>query len=401
MSKNLSINNFSYNLPDDRIAQYPLEKRTDAKLLVYTKGRIQEGIFYNLDAHIPEGALLVMNTTKVIPARIYLTTTAGHEIEIFCLEPHAPFTEKEKALHTHMQTCVWSCFIGNNKKWKEGETHVRGEHGTELLVSRIGKEENGTFLVEFSWNAKVTFSEVLKAFGTLPLPPYMHRASNTEDYDRYQTVLAKDEGAVAAPTASLHMDQELLDRLHTTKKVHLTTVVLHVGAGTFLPMKSEDIAEHVMHGEAFTVTYECIQKIYAQIKNKQTIVALGTTSLRTLESLPYLLDENGIVRESIGQWEWQEKKATLPIETILENIMTYMQKNTLHELRGTTHIMIAPGFPFRIVDGLITNFHQPQSTLLVLVSAFVGEAWKDIYTYAENNNFRFLSYGDSSLLWRP
>lgn len=401
--ENLCISAFNYSLPDEKIAKYPLEKRDTSKLLLYDGGDISSTSFYHLADFIPEDSLLLFNNTRVIHARLLFHKSTGAAIEVFCLSPNQP-SDYVLNFQSRRQ-CTWNCMIGNAKRWKDEALHLkietlRGE--VELTARKAEKTETDT-LVEFSWNnSSFTFSELLEAVGKLPIPPYLNRASEEKDDETYQTVYARVEGSVAAPTAGLHFTDAVMENL-LKKGISTAEVTLHVGAGTFKPVKSETIAGHDMHTEFISVPKETIEKLYL---NQKPLVVVGTTSMRTLESLYYIgkkIGENshmGVPELSVLQWEPYEQENEIPPRQALKNILDYLQRTGQDQLIAATQIMIAPGYRFHYPDAILTNFHQPQSTLLLLISAFVGEDWKTIYTYAQENDFRFLSYGDSSLLWK-
>ncbi|MFT4224351.1 S-adenosylmethionine:tRNA ribosyltransferase-isomerase [Dysgonomonas sp.] len=396
---NIHIEDYNYNLPDERIAKYPLDRRDTSKLLVCKGGEIVDDTFCNLADYLPDNSLMIFNNTKVIQARLHFKKSTGAQIEIFCLEPHFPNDYQVNFQQTHK--CSWVCLVGNLKKWKEGgllkEIVLNGEKVT-IVANRI--QSHGDFhIIEFEWDKPVSFSEVLDVAGELPIPPYLNRDTEEKDKQTYQTVYSKIDGSVAAPTAGLHFTSEVFDSLKK-KGIGTAEITLHVGAGTFKPVKSEQIADHVMHAEFISVRKEIIEQL---LNHNGKIIAVGTTSVRTLESLYYIgqiLEENGNPDSlKVSQWQPYESGREVTVERALENIISYLGKNKLSSLIAETQIMIAPGYTYRIVDGIVTNFHQPKSTLLLLVSAFVGDTnWKKIYQHALENNFRFLSYGDSSLL---
>ena len=397
----ISIKEFTYDLPSERIAKYPLDKRDDSKLLVWRDGFISENIFKNVLEELPKDAMLIFNNTRVVKARLLFFKPTGAKIEIFCLEPYEP-SDYERAFATIGKT-QWCCMVGNLSKWKEGELVTKFEHdGKEYVISanKIGLQGKNV-IVEFDYNDDtLTFAQLLELLGKVPIPPYLCRESQESDETRYQTVYSRFEGSVAAPTAGLHFTPEILSSLEA-KGFSKGEVTLHVGAGTFLPVKSEDATQHTMHTEHFTFTKELIVRI---ISNIDKLFAVGTTSVRTIESisvLGYRAFINGDVdaTRAIGQWEAYEIPETISGEQLLTSLLDYMNKNDVDRIKSSTQIMITPKYKFRVVKGLITNFHQPQSTLLLLISAVVGSAWHDIYSYAMSNNFRFLSYGDSSLLY--
>ena len=409
-NKPLLIETYNYDLSDERIAKYPLAERDSSKLLVYKNGEISESVFSNISEILPDNCLLVCNNTRVIHARIVFHKSTGARIEVFCLEPIGP---SDYVLSLSSTTgCEWICLVGNLKKWKEGKLTQRVEMGGETVLFSAEKisTEGNTHRIRFSWdNDRVAFSEILESIGELPIPPYLNRDTEESDEETYQTVYSRIEGSVAAPTAGLHFTDAVFASLKK-KNIEVEELTLHVGAGTFQPVKTDDVSEHVMHTETIIVPLKTIKHIR---KKSGNIIAVGTTSVRTLESLYYvgsslslrdfpLKGENGAqepVVLKVGQWE----PYTLPENPIsaneaLQNIIDYLEENGLDTLHAETQILIKPGFQFRIINGMITNFHQPKSTLLLLVSAFVGDNWKNIYNFALENNFRFLSYGDSSVL---
>jgi len=397
--RKIRIEDYNYNLPDDRIAKYPLVKRDCSKLLVYKGRKISDTVFSNLGDFLPEDTLMVFNNTKVIQARLHFRKATGAQIEIFCLEPHIPNDYQLNFQQT--DKCSWVCLIGNLKKWKEGdlvkEIIIEGDR-IELKARRI-QSHGDSHIVEFEWDNKhITFSELLEAVGELPIPPYLNRDTEEQDKQTYQTVYSKIDGSVAAPTAGLHFTPEVFASLQN-KGIKLAELTLHVGAGTFRPVKSELIEDHVMHSEFISVKKETIEQL---LTHQGKIIAVGTTSVRTLESLYYLgviLKDKTISHLRVSQWMPYQDFIGLSVKESLNNILDYLHLNNLTTLVADTQIIIAPGYKFKIVDGIITNFHQPQSTLLLLVSALVGDSkWKEIYQHALDNNYRFLSYGDSSLL---
>ncbi len=396
----IDINDYNYPLPDERIAKFPLAERSDSKLLLFRDGEISQSHFSAVGSHLPEGSLLVFNNTKVIRARLIMHKESGARIEVFCLEPHAP-ADYEHAFAVHGE-CEWSCIVGNLKRWKQGEIHIDFEH--EGQQQRLSAEivERGTHehIVRFCWSLPLSFGELLEHLGRIPIPPYLNRESEEIDYSRYQTVYSKFEGSVAAPTAGLHFTQRLIEQLKGDG-FGFEEVTLHVGAGTFLPVKEGDATQHPMHTEHFEVSLTSLRNL---LSHHGKITAVGTTSVRTLESLSALawrIEQSGTPQAErvVGQWELYEIPSTFGGREALERLIGYMEQQGVESLKSSTQIMITPlGYNFRIVKYIITNFHQPKSTLLLLVSAYVGEAWREIYNYALENDFRFLSYGDSSLL---
>ncbi len=401
MNRYININDYDYPLPDERIAKFPLAERDSSKLLVYRGGEISERHFSDIGEELPEGSLLVFNNTKVVRARLVMHKPSGARVEVFCLEPHAP-ADYEHAFAVKGE-CEWSCIVGNLKKWKEGAVQIPFEYEGEAYTLQAFIAERGTreHIVRFEWSAPMTFGELLEYLGRIPIPPYLNRESEEIDNIRYQTVYSRFEGSVAAPTAGLHFTEPLIERMKA-KGFDFAEVTLHVGAGTFLPVKDEDATKHAMHTEHFDITLTTLRKLRA---NYGKIVAVGTTSVRTLESLTALAwrIKGGKAYDcaTVGQWELYDIPAEFSGEEVLDILILYMEQNGLERLRAATEIMITPlGYNYRIVRNIVTNFHQPKSTLLLLVSAYVGDDWHKIYDYALSHDFRFLSYGDSSLLMR-
>ena len=400
MERHIDIDRFDYDLPNERIAKYPLEERSASKLLVYERGEISERRFRDIGDILPEGTLLVFNNTKVIRARIIMHKPSGARIEVFCLEPHDP-ADYERAFAVK-GSCRWSCIVGNLKKWKEGPLVIDFEYegrAERMLAWREG-EGGREQIVRFEWTADLTFGQLLEHLGRIPIPPYLNRESQEIDNTRYQTVYSKFEGSVAAPTAGLHFTPELIEGMKA-RGFGFEEVTLHVGAGTFLPVKDEDAAKHPMHTEHFEVRRATVVALLAKLG---AVTAVGTTSVRTLESLPALAwrIHTGVPIDGpgpVGQWELYDIPADYTGRDALEELLAYMDAKGLDRIKAATQIMIAPlGYEFRIVRNIVTNFHQPKSTLLLLISAFVKGNWKSIYEYALEHDFRFLSYGDSSLL---
>lgn len=402
--ESISISEYNYHLPDERIAKYPLVQRDQSKLLHYCNGTIKIQSFLDLPDLLPANSLMVFNNTRVIHARLLFKKQTGASIEVFCLSPHQPKDYSQSFEQT--VTNVWICMVGNAKKWKDEPLTLalEGEGGNVTLSAKKLLSQGQEHQVQFSWdNPAYTFSELLEIAGNLPIPPYLNRPSEESDENAYQTVYSQIEGSVAAPTAGLHFTESVLQSL-TQKNIEQTEVTLHVGAGTFKPVKAEHIGEHEMHTELISVERATIEKM---LHNQNKLIVVGTTSLRTIESLYYIGVKmiNGKVSPSenirVEQWDPYENENNLltPKES-LTAILAYMQQHNQDVLIASTQIMIAPGYEFKFVDGLLTNFHQPQSTLLLLVSAFVGNDWRSIYDFAMNNGIRFLSYGDSSLLWK-
>lgn len=400
-TKHIKISDYNYPLPDDRIAKFPLAERDHSKLLIYQQGKVGEDIFYRLPNYLPKGALMVFNNTKVIQARLHFRKETGALIEVFLLEPAAP-ADYELMFQTTAK-CSWLCLVGNLKKWKEGTLRrafsIKGEQLT-FSATRIG-EQGTSHLVRFEWdNDRVSFAEILEAVGELPIPPYLNRDTQESDKTTYQTVYSKIKGSVAAPTAGLHFTEDVLADIdaHGIEREELT---LHVGAGTFKPVKSEEIDGHEMHTEYISVRKQTIEKL---IQHHAEAIAVGTTSVRTLESLYYMgvyvATHPDATEEELHvcQWTPYEVPSTMPSVDALQHLKEWMDRHGLKTLHSSTQIIIAPGYEYRIVKMLVTNFHQPQSTLLLLVSAFLHGDWRKVYDYALAHDFRFLSYGDSCLL---
>jgi S-adenosylmethionine:tRNA ribosyltransferase-isomerase len=397
--RELSIADFTYDLPEARIAQQPLADRDASKLLVVGDGAIVDHAFSELPALIPPGTLLVLNDTRVVNARLVFHRETGARIEVLCLEP-ADGRPVELAFRDR-GTSEWQCFIGNAKRWKEGEVLRLSEGELVLRVSRVGPER-----IRFSWSpAECSFAEILARVGHVPLPPYMKRPDADADKERYNTVFARHEGSVAAPTASLHFTQEVLDGLKK-KNVRTTALTLHVGAGTFLPVKSERMQDHAMHHEQVRIPLTVLEALAGQVGNG-LVVTVGTTALRTMESIYWhgvkLLKGGSVDEMDVSQWEpYDVGTADLPSASdAIASVIRHLRSRGEERLVGRTQLLIAPGYAFRYADGLITNFHQPGSTLLLLVAAFLGPQWQEIYAHALAQDYRFLSYGDGSLLWRP
>ncbi len=399
--KKISILDFTYDLPADRIALHPLPERDASKLLIYQHGNTREAIYKNIDAHLPADSLLVFNNTKVIKARIRFQKSSGGVIEIFCLEPHGAINEYSYVMNKK-GSVRWKCMIGGASKWKEG--NLESGVGNWVLTASLKEKFTDAYVVEFSWSpVELSFAEVLERAGDIPLPPYIKRKTGLCDTERYQTVYARDEGSVAAPTAGLHFTREIFNRL-AAKNIQTGFVTLHVGAGTFKPVKAATMKEHEMHAEFIAVNFEFIEHLIAGIN--KTVVAVGTTSLRTLESLYWMgvkANLQPLLKQlSIDQWEVYEDPLSnieLPVTEALGSLLSWMKTNDLNSIFTKSQILIAPGYRFRIANAIVTNFHQPQSTLLLLVAAAVGDDWREIYSYALQHDFRFLSYGDGSLLF--
>ena len=401
-TKDIKIEAYNYPLPDERIAKFPKAKRDESKLLIYNKGVVSESVFRQLPDFLPSGALMVMNNTRVIQARLHFRKDTGALIEIFLLEPAQPADYEQMFQQT--MSCSWLCLVGNQKKWKEGtltrEIEVKGQT-IEVRATRRG--EHGTSQwIDFEWSGGVSFAEILEVMGELPIPPYLNRETQESDKTTYQTVYSKIKGSVAAPTAGLHFTDRVLQAVDA-RGIEREEVTLHVGAGTFKPVKSATIGEHAMHTEYIAVRRHTIERLIA---HGGEAIAVGTTSVRTLESLYYMglkvLQNPDITEEElhVNQWEPYEEVRVerLEVRGVLQALLDWLDRHELTVLHSSTQIIIAPGYDYKIVKMLITNFHQPQSTLLLLVSAFVKGDWRKIYDYALAHDFRFLSYGDSSLL---
>lgn len=402
--KHIRISEFNYPLPDERIAKFPLPVRDQSKLLLYRHGEVTEDIFTSLPDYLPANSLMIFNNTKVIQARLHFHKETGSLIEVFCLEPVQP---NDYALNFQQtEHAAWLCMIGNLKKWKEGalkrEITVKGKPLT--LTAERGACHGTSHWVDFRWNnPEITFADILEVFGELPIPPYLNRETQESDKETYQTVYSKIKGSVAAPTAGLHFTPRVLDALRE-KGVALEELTLHVGAGTFKPVKSEEIEGHEMHTEYISVNRSTLEKLVA---HEGKAIAVGTTSVRTLESLYHigvtLLHNPNATEEDLHVKQWQPYETALetaatPAVDALQAIIAYLDRHHMETLHSSTQIIIAPGYEYRIVKAMVTNFHQPQSTLLLLVSAFLHGDWRKIYDYALAHDFRFLSYGDSSLL---
>lgn len=399
-TKEIHISEYNYALPEERIAKFPMTERDHSKLLIYNKGIVSEDMFYNLPHHLPTGALMVMNNTKVIQARIHFRKETGALIEVFLLEPSNP--SDYELMFQSRERCTWYCLVGNLKKWKEGTLTLT--HGQLTLTARHLGEHGTSQVVELEWNSGQSFAEVIDAVGELPIPPYLNRKTEESDKTTYQTVYSKIKGSVAAPTAGLHFTERVLQDIDR-RGIEREEVTLHVGAGTFKPVKSEQIGDHAMHTEFISVRRSTLERLIAHDGHA---IAIGTTSVRTLESLYYMgmkVLRNPDLQEDqlhVSQWEpydgadaKEEKVGAVPA---LQALLDWMDGQGLSTLHSSTQIIIAPGYDYKIVKLLVTNFHQPQSTLLLLVSAFVKGDWRKIYDYALSHDFRFLSYGDSSLL---
>ncbi|MBL7766905.1 MAG: S-adenosylmethionine:tRNA ribosyltransferase-isomerase [Chitinophagaceae bacterium] len=400
--KEIQIADYTYELPDDRIAKYPLADRDQSKLLAYKAGEIHEDNYANLTDHLPEHALLILNNTRVIPARLFFRNSTGALIEIFCLEPADKNMEPSTAM-TQTGSVRWQCMIGRASKWKEKVLTYQTDE--LLLEAEIISRTSDAFVVELRWQpAEWSFAEILERIGKMPIPPYLKRESEDSDATRYQTTYAMHDGSVAAPTAGLHFTPALFDALRS-KGIQQSFVTLHVGAGTFKPVKSETMEDHTMHAEWMDVSRETLMQMIEAMQAGRPIISVGTTSLRTLESL-YWMGTKAIQHPDstledleIKQWEAYDLKSTLSALDALQALVSWMNQNSLNRILCKTQILIAPPYRLKIASALITNFHQPASTLLLLIASIVGSDWKTIYQYAMDHEFRFLSYGDGSLLW--
>ena len=396
--QSITIADYDYPLPDERIAKFPLERRDQSKLLLYRHGEIGESLFHNIGDYLPPDTLLLFNDTRVIHARLFFRKPTGSTIEVFCLEPHQmpvaqAFEQRER--------CTWLCFVGNNKKWKEGPLERTAEIGGQAVTLTATRHEavGNAWVVELRWTGGFSLAEIIDTMGVIPLPPYLNREAEKEDNDRYQTVYAHQEGSVAAPTAGLHFTPELLDSLRA-RGVETDFITLHVGAGTFKPVSSETIGEHEMHVEQIEIARGNIQRVLDHLG--RPVIPVGTTTVRTLESVYWFgvrLQENPTLDAMhVGQWDpYSLEERPVDTATAYRNVLQWMDRHGIDTLHGDTRLMIAPGYKYHVVSGLVTNFHQPKSTLLLLVSALVGDAWRDCYRYALDHGFRFLSYGDSCL----
>ena len=401
MVPEIIIDDYNYDLPDEKIAKYPLSHRDSSKLLKYTDGDVSGHSFTDLPSILPDGAFMVFNDTKVVPARLHFQRPTGAHIEIFCLEPIMP--QEYVTMFEGTDRCRWKCIVGNVKRWKNDTLSLYNPLEDEAirqmgLCADLIERQGEASIVEFTWANGAPFSKVLELCGSVPIPPYLNRDTEDIDLERYQTLYARFRGSVAAPTAGLHFTDAVLENIKS-KGITVNTVCLHVGAGTFLPVKSSRVAEHTMHREPFVVTLSFLKGL---LERTGKVVAVGTTSVRTLESLYYVgvgCIETGQPCD-VDQWAPYSRDYEYTTEESISALISYMESNGLNEIQLGTRIIIVPGFRFRVVDVLVTNFHQPKSTLLLLISAFVGGDWKRIYDYALANDFRFLSYGDSSVLFR-
>ena len=399
--QNISILDYTYELPEERIAKYPLPIRDESKLLVYDKGNITDSVYKDLTSHLPADALLVFNNTKVVEARLLFTKSTGGVIELFCLEPDDKYPDITTAMLQRGKV-MWKCLVGGAKKWKGGALVkiIKSETKDITLSVTMLERLNDYFSIEFSWDDDtVSFAEILHKAGQIPLPPYLNRTVDEADKDTYQTIYAKHDGSVAAPTAGLHFTERLFESL-ATKGIGHRFVTLHVGAGTFKPVSAATMSEHEMHAEFIDVPLDFIEDLI----NHKTIIPVGTTSLRTLESLYWLgvkagtREVNDYSELTINQWDAYNLPQYIPLKEAIESLTNWMKAHNSNRLITKTQLLIAPGYKLRVAKGLVTNFHQPQSTLLLLVAAIIGADWRNIYDYALTNNYRFLSYGDGCFL---
>ncbi len=396
--QSIAIADYDYPLPDDRIAKFPLDRRDQSKLLIYRKGIISESLFCNIPDLLPPDTLLIFNNTKVIHARLFFRKPTGSTIEVFCLEPYQmpvaqSFEQRER--------CTWTCFIGNNKKWKDGVlTRSLDINGQQITLSASRRQAVGNaWIVDFVWDGGISFAELIEHAGVIPLPPYLHREAVNSDNERYQTVYALHQGSVAAPTAGLHFSPEVFDNLKT-RGIATDFITLHVGAGTFKPVNTDTIGEHEMHVEQIEISLQNIQHILNHAG--RPLIPVGTTTVRTIESVYWFgvqLSQNpALDTMHIHQWDpYSLESLNISTAEAYSNVLHWMERHDTEHLHGDTQLMIAPGYKYHVIDGLITNFHQPKSTLLLLVSALIGDDWKECYRYALDHQFRFLSYGDSCL----
>ncbi|MFW5663755.1 MAG: S-adenosylmethionine:tRNA ribosyltransferase-isomerase [bacterium] len=401
--RNISIAQYTYELPEERIALHPLEQRDESSLLIYKEGSINKEVFKNISSHLPDASLMVFNNTRVVQARLLFRKPSGALIEVFCLEPAGTIRDIQLAFQDREKSS-WFCLVGNAKKWKQGTLELRVDENLSLTAEKGEKTRDG-YIIHFQWNSQQSFAEVLEMAGKTPLPPYIGRKAEEDDKHRYQTIYARHSGSVAAPTSGLHFTDQVMETIQK-QGIEKTWVTLHVGAGTFKPVSSDTIGHHEMHQEQIIVQKETIQAL--RNHSQSTIISVGTTSLRTLESLywlgvklknGYTIPESGFV---IDQWEPytnSEHHSISPAEA-METLLEYMTRNAMPHIHGETSLIIVPGYKVRMATVLVTNFHQPGSTLLLLVAAFCGRDWKKIYDFALDNDFRFLSYGDSCLLFR-
>ena len=396
--KEIEIAGYDYPLPDDRIAKYPLAQRDQSKILVYTHGEIKESTFCNITNYLDPNTLLVFNDTKVIHARLLFRKATGSTIEIFCLEP---FEKPAVQVFESREECTWVCFVGNNKKWKEGRLErVLQIEGKEVVLTASRREPRGNaWIVDFRWSGSYSFAEIIESAGVIPLPPYLHREAEADDKERYQTVYAAHAGSVAAPTAGLHFTEKVFADLRA-KGIGTEFITLDVGAGTFKPVSTAKIGDHEMHVEKIHITRSNIKRLLEH--NMEGLLPVGTTTVRTLESVYWfgvkLQHDPTLNVMDIRQWDpYELDSRDINAKEAYRNVLLWMERNGIDQLEGATQLLIAPGYKYRVIHRLITNFHQPKSTLLLLVSALIGEQWRECYSYALDHGFRFLSYGDCCL----
>ncbi|MBO9572386.1 MAG: S-adenosylmethionine:tRNA ribosyltransferase-isomerase [Chitinophagaceae bacterium] len=401
--RTISVAECSYNLPENRIAAYPTEQRDGSRLLISRNGKITEDVFNHISNYLPSPSLIIFNNTKVVEARLIFHKSTGARIEIFCLEPDTRYGDITTALAQHREV-FWKCLVGNASSWTKGLILEKQINEDTVLKAELIEKESEHFIIKLSWTpAELSFAEILHVAGLIPLPPYIKRNTEITDTERYQTVYAYEPGSVAAPTAGLHFTENIISEL-INKNIQKDFVTLHVGAGTFKPVKTETMNDHEMHAEFIEIKKSLIENILNNLNNP--IIAVGTTSLRTLESIYWLgnkVAENkniSIEELIVDQWDPYSNTTLSSLQSSLESLVKWMDKNSMDILITKTSLLIAPSYEFKIVNTLVTNFHQPRSTLLLLVAAFIGPKWKEIYNYALENNFRFLSYGDACLLFR-
>ncbi|MFY8189544.1 MAG: S-adenosylmethionine:tRNA ribosyltransferase-isomerase [Bacteroidia bacterium] len=402
--KSISISQFTYNLPEEKIAKYPLENRDESKLLVWKNNQIVDSTFSDLPQILPQSAHLFFNNTKVVHARHIFTKESGAKIEIFCLEP---INGNYQIAFGSNGLSEWKCIVGNAKRWKSGILKkVAFIQNKEVIIQAEMMQQEGQFAhIKFSWDQpEIAFASLLSETGILPLPPYLNRAAEKKDEWQYQTTYAKEEGSVAAPTAGLHFTHRTFEELKN-RQITTTEITLHVGAGTFLPVKANTMSEHEMHREHMEIPVLAIENLLQSVQQKKCIIPVGTTSMRSLESLYWLgvklyLNHPNASNFSLLQWEPYELEQTISAQNALEALLSFLKENDIKTLFGSTQLLIAPGYQMRLCDALITNFHQPKSTLLLLVSALIGDNWEKVYAHALQNNYRFLSFGDSSILFK-
>jgi len=402
--RDIRIAEYTYSLPEERIAKYPLAERDLSKLLIYDKGNIREDIYRNISQHISPGSFVVFNDTKVVHARLLFPKDTGAFTEIFCLEPDSRYKDITTGM-TQTHEVYWKCLVGKADKWKEKELHLSIPSHNITITAIIHEKQSDCFIIHLRWNTDATFAEILHIAGAVPLPPYIKRKADKNDSETYQTIYSKIEGSVAAPTAGLHFTPHIFEDFKS-KDISWDFVTLHVGAGTFKPVKSELIADHTMHAEWLDISADFLDRLIDALNQNKNIVAVGTTATRTIESLYWLgvkvclSPDIDISDMTIHQWDAYELKGDIDTLTSFKALSTYLKKHNLNRLITKTRLLIAPGYKWRIVNELITNFHQPDSTLLLLVAAFIGDDWRKVYDYALAHNFRFLSYGDGCKLIR-